>query len=372
MSLPFHWVVLDGVILFVLLAWIYRRRALKHVTYERHFSHATAYEGDHIEMVEKIANRKLLPIPWLRLESFLSRDLVFGKQANLDIRSGELFQNHLSLFSMRSYRQIVRRHDIQCRNRGLYRIESATMTAGDPLGMVRVSRQYSLSLELLVYPSTVNLRDIPLPSHSLLGDLLVKRWIVEDPFLISGVREYRPGDSFRSVNWKATARTGALQVHRRDFTADHRLMICLNVETSGSMWGTATDPRRIELGIRYAATIAGHAIAGGIQTGFLCNGRLIDQAPASVCLPPLGGSLQHEEILTKLAKLQLKSSANMAYLLNEELERAAVRTDYLIITCHRDDKLRQAVDQLKQRGHGTEWLEIPEEWGGDEHAAQHA
>lgn len=372
MSLPFHWVVLDGVILFVILAWIYRRRALKHVTYERHFSHATAYEGDHIEMVEKIANRKLLPIPWLRLESFLSRDLVFGKQANLDIRSGEMFQNHLSLFTMRSYRQIVRRHDIQCRNRGLYRIESATMTAGDPLGLVRVTRQFPLSLELLVYPSTVDMREIPLPSHSLLGDLLVKRWIVEDPFLISGVREYRSGDSFRSVNWKATARTGTLQVHRRDFTADHRLMICLNVETSGSMWGVATDPERIELGIRYAATIAAHAVAGGIQTGLLSNGRVADAVQGPVYLPPLGGALQHEDILTKLAKLQLKSSANMAYLLNEELERAVTRTDYLIITCHREDKLHQAVDQLKQRGHGVEWLEIPEVRGGNEHAAQQA
>ena len=372
MSLTFHWVVLAGVILFVILAWIYRRSALKRVTYERHFSQATACEGDRVEMVERIANRKLLPIPWLRLESFLSRDLVFGTQANLDIRSGELFQNHLSLFSMRSYRQIVRRHDIQCRNRGLYRIESATMTAGDPLGMVRVTRQFPLSLELLVYPRGAELRDIPLPSHSLLWELLVKRWIVEDPFLVSGVREYRAGDSFRSVNWKATARTGALQVHRRDFTADHRLMICLNVEISGSTWGVATEPQRIELGIRYATAIAGRAIAGGIPTGLLCNGRILTEKPAPVHLPPQGGSLQHEDILTALAKLQLKSTANMAYLLNEEMERAAVRTDYLIITCHRDDKLRQAADQLKQRGHGIEWLDIPEERGGTGHAAQQA
>src|SRR5690606_26101795 len=126
-------------------------------------------------------------------------------------------------------------------------------------------------------------------------------------------------------NWKATARTGELQVNRMDYTADHRLVICLNVETSSAMWADTTDPERVELGIRYVAAIAALALNNGIQTGLLCNGRLPDAAPAPIVLPPLGGSVQHEDILTVLAKLQLKSSANMAYLLNAELERAAVR-----------------------------------------------
>lgn len=371
MSISFHWVVLDGLLLFFGLGWIYYRWALARVTYDRYFSQSTAFEGERIEMVERIANHKLLPIPWLRLESFLSRDLVFGQQANLDISSGELFQNHLSLFSLRSYRQIVRRHDVLCRKRGHYRLTSVTMTAGDPLGLMRTTRQFPLSVDLLVYPGGILPDQIPLPRHSLLGEMLVRRWIVEDPFLVSGVRDYQAGDSLRSVNWKATARSGSLQAHRRDYTADLRLVICLNVETSGTMWGTVTDPERIELGIRYAAALAGLAIGKGIPTGMLSNGRIDIESATPLVLPSRGGSVQHEAILTALAKLQLKSAANMAYLLEEEARSATVRTDYLLISCHRDDKLREAVELLTQMGHGVEWLMVPEIRGaGGESLAQ--
>lgn len=356
---------MDGLLLFFGLGWVYYRWALARVSYDRYFSQTTAFEGDRIEMVERIANRKLLPVPWLRLESFLSRELVFGKQINLDISSGELFQNHLSLFSLRSYRQIVRRHDVHCRKRGHYRLTSVTMTAGDPLGLFRTSRQFPLSIDLLVYPGGIHPDQIPLPRHSLLGELLVRRWIVEDPFLVSGVRDYQAGDSLRSINWKATARTGSLQAHRRDFTADLRLVICLNVETSGAMWGTATDPERIELGIRYAAALVGLAIGKGIPTGLLCNGRIDSETASPLVLPSLGGAVQHEAILAALAKLQLKSAANMAYLLDNEAIEASVRTDYLLISCHRDDKLRESADRLTQMGHGVEWLILPEVRGGN-------
>jgi uncharacterized protein (DUF58 family) len=366
MSISFHWVILDGVLLFFGLGWIYYRWALAKVTYERHFSKAIAFEGEQIEMVERIANRKLLPIPWLRLESFLSRDLVFGKQANLDIYSGELYQNHLSLFSLRPYRQIVRRHEVLCRRRGHYHLTSVTMTAGDPLGLFRTSRQFPLSVELLVYPGVLPLDQIPLPFHGLLGELLVRRWIADDPFLVSGVRDYQPGDSLRTVNWKASARSGSLQVHRRDQTTDLRLVICLNVETSGAMWGVTTDPERIELGIRYAATIAGMAIRKGVPTGIMSNGRIDPEIAAPLVLPMRGGAVQYEAILTALAKLHLKSAANMAYLLDKEAALATAKTDYLLISCHRDEKLREAAERLKQLGHGVEWLMLPETRGGDD------
>jgi hypothetical protein len=36
---------------------------------------------------------------------------------------------------------------------------------------------------------------------------------LEDPLLISGIREYQPGDEWRKLNWRASARTGKLQTN---------------------------------------------------------------------------------------------------------------------------------------------------------------
>ena len=359
--MPFYAVVLNGVVLLIVLYYLYRGNALKKIAYARRFNRMTAFEGDRVEMVEEIENRKLLPVPWLRLESLMSRHLEFGRQANFDIRSGETFQNHLSLFSLRPYRRIVRRHDIRCAKRGYYMLGTATMTAGEPLGLVQVSRHFAVDPSpLTVYPRIVPLAELPLPNHGWLGSLPVRRWIVPDQFLAAGVRAYAPGDPLSGIHWKATARTGELQVHRRDYTADHRLVVVLNVEIRADMWKTVTDPERIEQGIRYAATVIDYALGKGIETGLISNGWVAGEAKAPIRIESGGGAVQLERLLAALAKLRLETVQNMAYLLEREAESAGRRTDYLIVSCHREEKLSIAADKLRSLGNGVEWMDIPE------------
>ena len=50
---------------------------LKKVSYERRFSQRSAYEGEQVNLVEVIRNRKLLPVPWIRVESRISPNLRF-------------------------------------------------------------------------------------------------------------------------------------------------------------------------------------------------------------------------------------------------------------------------------------------------------
>ncbi|KWX70966.1 hypothetical protein AMQ84_28480 [Paenibacillus riograndensis] len=357
MTLP--WFIISTLLLLMFISAIYQRNALKKVNYIRYFSAQAAFEGETVEMVEEISNGKLLPLPWLRLESSIARGLEFGSQENLGISSGEIYQNHVSLFYLRPYRHIKRTHRVRCEKRGLFRLDTATMTTGDLFGLSRNTHTFPLELELMVYPVMVDMYELPLPIHSWLGELPVKRWIVHDPFLTAGTREYSPGDSLGSINWKATARTGQMQVHRKDFTADSRLMICLNMEISDSMWRTVTDMERIELGIRYAATIADYAVGHGIETGFLSNGRLDgDGEHDPVNAEPMG---RMEDILSLLARLSLERVLPMSRLLELEAERGSTDTDYLIISCHRGAGLQQAAEQLRLAGNGVEWLDIPGE-----------
>ncbi|MEK3861934.1 DUF58 domain-containing protein [Paenibacillus sp. FSL H7-0716] len=357
MALP--WFIFITVALVLLLADIYKRNGLKALSYSRYFSRKTAYEGERIEMIEEIVNAKLLPLPWLRLESSIARGLEFGSQDNLGISTGEISQNHISLFYLKSYRHIKRRHQVTCERRGLYRLESVTMTTGDPFGLTRKNKTYPLELELLIYPVLLNLDELPLPIHSWLGELPVKRWIVEDPFLTAGIREYSSGDSMGLVNWKATARTGVMQVHKKDYTADSRLIICLNIEDSDSMWRTVTDVERIEQGIRYAATIAEYAMQHGIETGLICNGRLDDAGERDpIEAEPMA---QLEDMLELLARLKLDRTLPMSRLLELQVESGISDTDFLIISCHRGAELQKATDLLMQQGNGVEWLDIPEQ-----------
>ncbi|WP_010278385.1 DUF58 domain-containing protein [Paenibacillus senegalensis] len=329
---------------------IYKKWALKNITVTRHFSRSAVFEGEEVQLVEKISNRKLLPVPWLKLESLIHANLQFRKQFNLNISGGEMFQNHSSLFSLMPNRLITRRHYIVCKGRGAYNLNSATVTCGDLVGLQSVYTTIPLNAELLVYPRTLSMDEIPLTRRSWQGELLVKRWVMPDPFMIQGVREYRNGDSMKDVNWKATASTGELQVHNRGFTADQKMIILLNFEVSEKMWNAVTDPELVELGIRYAATIAEDGIRQGMEVGFGTNGYTVDAPKEPVWIPPLSGQEHMTHLYETMAKLVIDCSCEMAAYLEREFTRDSGNVAYVFITAHTADKLMSNIRRLERNG----------------------
>lgn len=356
--MPLHWLILFAILALGLQGWIFKKLGLKRVTYTRSFTKQKLFVGDHVEMTEIISNDKLLPVPWVRLESMIPSSLVFGHQANLDIHTGELLQNHKSLFTLKPYTQIVRRHDITVTARGIYHLQSATMTAGDVFGILNVVRTIPLDLELMVFPEIVAMRDIPFSNKSWIGDVTVRRWMLEDPFWKSGVRPYLPGDSLKSVDWKATARTNQLQVHQFDYTADRKLMILVNFETTARMWSKVTRPEAVEKAISYAASIANVTVTQGIETGFACNGTMKSlQKGQAVILPPGAGSHHLTDMFEAMAQLELELSCSFRTFLESWEESTG--TDFIVITPIPLTEVENNISRIRMRGNGVEIIEIP-------------
>jgi len=351
-----HWLLIATALIVFVQGKLYQWFGLRGISYTRYFDVPACFQGEEVQLVEVIANRKLLPLPWLRLESLMHAGLRFQSQSNLDISSGELFQNHKSLFSLMSYTRITRRHRVRCLQRGCYDLQTATMTCGDPLGLFATFRtiQFDRQTRLLVYPQPVPIENIPLPSHSWQGDVSVRRWIVDDPFRIAGVRDYRFGDTMNTINWSATARVGRLQVHRRDYTADHRIMIYLNFEITETMWGAVTNPERIEKGIAYAASLARHCLAQGIDTGFGCNAGTVDEPKQSVRIAPAGGDAHLNDLYETMAMLVVARTIDFADFLEYDLLAGTSSTDFVIFTSYVSEKMERHIERLRRNGNAVE------------------
>jgi hypothetical protein len=348
------WIVLVAAVIIGAQGYVYRRLALRRLTYTRYFGRAKARFGETIDLVETIENRKWLPLPWVRIESLLPAGLDFHRQENLRIVSGAIYQNHRSLFHLGWYTKIVRRHRLTCSRRGFYRLETATLTSGDMFGITQVSRSIPLESTLVVLPRLLPLRELSLPSHSWMGDFVVRRWIVRDPFMIAGVREYQPGDPLKTIAWKATARTGRLQGHQQDFTADRRLFIVLNIEESENMWKAVTDPERIEHGISVAATLAKYALDYGMETGFVCNGSTADAKGEPVWIPPAAGSAHFEFLLEQMGKLVIERACDTYTMLERLVAQRITGQDMVWITAFVSERMLGYRQQLMRMGNAVE------------------
>ncbi|MDF2926461.1 MAG: hypothetical protein K0R57_5375 [Paenibacillaceae bacterium] len=340
---------------------LFRKGGLARLSYERKFDRSFCTEGDQVEMHERIANDKALPLPWLRLEALLSSELHFVNQDNLSVASGQRLQNHRSLFSLRGHTEIVRKHRVHCVRRGCYDLKTVTMSCGDLFGISQAVRTQQVDVRLLVYPRPAPLAELPLPWRGWHGEYTVRRWTVEDPFVFQGIREYRRGDPLRSIHWKATSRTGELHVREQGYTADRRIMVLLNVAVKEDMWGEVTDEPLIEWGIRCALTVVERGLAEGMPVGFGCNAASVDEPGRSTRIPPASGNLQHKDILDALAKLELTQQVNFPEFLRLESEQKEDPSDYVIISAFQSVRLKEQVEALRSRGCRVDVLPLERE-----------
>ncbi|KAB8132333.1 DUF58 domain-containing protein [Gracilibacillus oryzae] len=369
------WIIFVLLIIILLQGMIYNKWGLKGITYKREFKQKTVFEGETIEMVDQIVNRKLLPIPWIRLESKISQHLVTEALEN---KAGGEEVFHRSLFSLLPYQKITRTHHLTAMKRGYYPLDTVSVTTGDAIGFGESFDSIEASTAVTVYPKIVAIDEIPLPSHSWLGDISVKRWIIEDPFLHAGVRVYRAGDPLNTINWKATARSQKMQVNKKDYTADHHLMIYVNFDTNEDIRLPIENPERLEEALSYAASLAAYTIEQGIATGFGCNGYFVEpftntleRIKPSIRVGPSSSGSQLDYILDTIAKVKMDRSRNFRAFLEEDIEQELSDTDIILFTRQVSEKVEQKIAQLEQLGNAVEVVLLDQftEKAGEEYAS---
>lgn len=354
------WFIIITFIVVVLQSYVYSKWGLKKVQYSRSFSERAVVEGETVEMIDEIVNKKLLPLPWLRLESKISEHLKFQTQANTnhEIDHGGF---HRSLFSLLPYQKVRRRQTLTCTKRGHYRFETVEISTGDVFGFGETFKSVDSVAEIIVYPQIVPVEDIPLPAHSWLGDLVVRRWIMEDPFLMAGTRDYVSGDPLHNVHWNATARLNRLQVINKDYTADHHLMIYVNLNQTGDIWYPIADKQLVEKFLSYAASIAQYAITNGISTGFGCNSYLGENKKATIKIEPRNSKQHLTHLFETIAKVEVDANKSIEFFLQDDIERQVSGVDFLIITAIVTDTMQQRIKTLESLGNAVEVLVLESE-----------
>ncbi len=353
------WLILLAAFLIGGQALLFAVNDLRKLTYDRHFSKQKAFEGDRIELIEVLSNRKPLPVPWLRAESRIPSELEFEHQVLEESNvSGGLY--HRSLFFLSPMCAITRHHTVKLNRRGVYEAGSVALTCGDLFAIVKKEAQLDIPCSVTVYPRILNENELPDPANRWMGDAVVRRWIMPDPFLVNGIRDYAQGDNLRDIHWKASARTGDLRVKVHDYTSDPRVLVIFNIQVSENQWADVSSQyvEGVEQGIRIAATLCLRAIKLGLNAGFATNACLRGNENAAECVyvPSAGGSEQTERLLDTMAHLVLHRVKNFHTFLNE-LDFPPGE-DILILSAYDSEEVSRAVHRLRGLGNTVSTMRL--------------
>lgn len=133
------------------------------------------------------------------------------------------------------------------------------------LGLARWNRKLSEKQSIKVVPDHLRLSETRAASQNL-GDLSKRR--IGSGFELIGLRDYLPGDSLRSIDWKATARSGKHTV--RVFTEEQRLELTLLVDVGRRSALQAGSLTRLGHYVNVAARLAEKTILEGNSVSLVC------------------------------------------------------------------------------------------------------
>ena len=253
-------------VLFLAAGWeaYYRKNWIKGSTVKLHFPVPAVYEGREAHLEEVIANRKRMPVPVLEVAYRVQRGLKIPDAENVT-ESDYLYKR--DVFSLLGREQITRTYKIEAEKRGHYVISQAALMAPSLLEGVRYSVDLDESDEFYVYARRTSIRGILGAYETLLGETESTRKVFEDPFAFSQIREYTTRDPMKTINWKASARTGRLMVNTYTSVRSEQIRIYLDVEDKRIIKQTPLSEEAISI----AATLTEHVLARSHPVSFISN-----------------------------------------------------------------------------------------------------
>ena len=303
-----------------------------------------------------VENRGKLPLPFVRLTQRFPKDArireseIWIKTHCTDNMTQWYIEDRMSLLPHQSRTGSVR---LSFPARGVYPVGSYQVSAGDLLGF-RESSDTGDWQEMVIMPersgNTVALDAL----GGFLGDVSVRRFILEDPVLTVGFREYTGREPMKSISWTRTATAGSLQVRQYDHTAERHIMVLLNVE--------GAKPGELEECFRLMRSVCEALEQKKLSYGMRTNGNLIGPGGKLFWMPEGLGERHINTILYGLGRANATCLFSFRRLTEQILRHRKSNESYIVITPPLTDSSRRWVKALEaQVGSGVCLLTAKEE-----------
>lgn len=337
-----------AVLLYVLQNWIYKKFWDRGLAVQLRFQDAACTEGGKNCLVEVITNRNWLPLPVLRVRFKSSKYLRFPGDESVSISDGS-YKN--DVYSAMFYQRITRKMEFTCLRRGLYTVDKVSLVSYNLFMSSPIVRDIPCNTAFLAYPKGVDVSRLAVPFQNMLGSILTKRFSMEDPFEFRAIREYSKTDPMKSINWKASAKTGALKVNVHNYTSRQEVCILLNLQSDQPF----QDDSLFEESIRLANSLTALFVNAGVPVGIISNGT--DVVSDEPCRIASGSGQNHNTtVKTALARISYQNPAEFSTVLEQLQEKSTEDTFYLLLSFSVKKQLQAAFAQLCSGKDGCMWI----------------
>ncbi|MBO4426706.1 MAG: DUF58 domain-containing protein [Clostridiales bacterium] len=337
------------IIVFILEVVYYRRHALDDLSLRVDFSKNVANYGEDIELIEVAENKKSLPLPFVILKFETPREIRFYDSS---IVTASDYNYREDMLTMKAHSKHTRRIKVKCRKRGYYVFPRVGITTSDLFLIDHYTKEFDNHSELVVLPEVISSDLIEMLMSVTMSDAQCRRSVLTDPFALAGIREYGPGDPMKSINWKASAKTGELMVNQNASTCMKKVHIFVNLEEYDPKASTSLLEKSISLAYSYLIELACLGIPSSIYTNGI---DIITGQPEMSEFDPGIGTLNARAMM--LAKIDLTKKAQpFEEMVSKYLPMIDMNDFILFISPQYTDTFQTTLVDIKRRCPAIHWL----------------
>lgn len=302
--------------------------------------HTLAAPGQKVIWSATVDNYSRLPIPFVRLVQEFPDEAKSEESENwwrAFCRRNLFTWSCEYRMTLRSRRSVIRQIALSFDKRGVYHLGSYHLSAGDLLGF-REARCHGDGQKVVVMPHHSHQKTALDAVGGFLGDVSVRRFILEDPILTTGFRDYTGREPMRAISWTRTAQSGSLQVKQYDYTAERHVVVLLNTE--------GADEAQLEECLRLTRSVCEKLEQQKIPYGFRTNANLPGPVGKVRTMVEGLGQRHLNTILYGLACADGTCFDSFRQLTRQSLKQRKGSEAYIIITPNDQGSARSCIQQL--------------------------
>ncbi len=337
-------VVFAAAVLAVLVVIGYRKAktaALSSLEYNREFTSDGIFVGETLELIETVCNPGWLPLFSVKMEFYVPAGITVD---GFECRE---YTKLTSIFNLPPFSTVQKKHTVRADKRGRFSLTDASFTYR------KNNYVFDIPLRFYGYPDYFKaVADMP-DYICQTGTTVASRKYIEDPFFLSGLREYRFGDPMKSINFKASSKyfSGGIRkmmCNSYDSSRNYDTMIFLDLNTYAEVQFHGGD--LLETGLKYACFLFCETLKNGGRVGFSSNSA--DGSQKFFFLPCESGEVHTKRILERFAVLDsyAKRDYSMAALLRLYAPNLRTETDIYLITPYVDENTAETLSLLESAG----------------------
>lgn len=356
--MQFVFVLLLAVGVYQLQYRLFEKKWQKDLLVQVSFDKKKVVAGECVDIVEAVENEKWMPLPTLQIKYSLSgicgnegeheketkyTNSIVNKNANsMDKNSEDRGLEDAHIFAVPGNHRYERSISITPQKRGVYQIQNLYVVSCDFFFTRQYVKDYAHDYAnreyLYVLPKPFGKMQLQQLGRTLFGEVEQYFALLEDPFLVSGIRQYER-ESYGAVNWKASAKMNQLMVNSYTKVSGCKIKLLVNLEKNQMQYEEWMQERIISL----ANDLATDLIKNGCELAFAINGCDYEKHSA---VSFDFGTVNSAQLSYALARLNTKEQSSFLDMINQEIAQKKKDVYYVVISAYRKSELIERLQQF--------------------------